>query len=229
MRHGVTALWVALVSVDASAQISGSVNLVSDYRYRGVSLSHGDPAAQFAVAYDDAQGWYAGAFASTVRLSAPSNRGLQAIAFAGYAKRLPSGVSFEAGADYSAFSDGRGYDYAEVYGGFAFENVSGRLYYAPRYYGADAGAYYAELNGAQRVHERVRLLAHVGVLQLNGGNPYSGWPDHRVFDGRAGVGIDVDAFDVQLSWVGISRAYTAYPITGVSSRNGVVLTLSWLF
>jgi uncharacterized protein (TIGR02001 family) len=229
LRYRAIALWIALVSADASAQISGSVNLVSDYRYRGVSLSHGDPAAQIAVAYDDAQGWYAGAFASTVRLAAPSNRGAQGIAFVGYAKQWPSGVSFEVGADYAAFTGTRGYEYPEAYWGFAFENVSGRLYYAPRYFGSDGGAVYGELNGAQRVHDRVRLLAHVGILQINGGNPYSGWPDHRVFDGRAGVGIDIDPFNVQLSWVGISAASAAYPITGIRSRNGVVLTLSWPF
>jgi len=80
------------------------------------------------------------------------------------------------------------------------------LYYAPRYFGSDGGAVYGELNGAQRGHDRVRLLAHVGILQINGGNPYSGWPDHRVFDGRAGVAFDIDPFNVQLSWVGISAA-----------------------
>jgi uncharacterized protein (TIGR02001 family) len=229
VRHGAIALWVALISTHASAQISGSVSLVSDYRYRGVSLSHGDPAAQIAVAYDDAQGWYAGAFASTIRLAAPSDRGAQAIAFVGYAKQLPSGVSFEVGADYAAFTGARGYDYPEAYCGFAFENVSGRLYYAPRYFGSDGGAVYGELNGAQRINDRVRLLAHVGILQITGGNPYNGWPDHRVFDARAGVGIDFDPFNVQVSWVGISAASAAYPITGTRSRNGVVLTLSRSF
>jgi hypothetical protein len=79
------------------------------------------------------------------------------------------------------------------------------------------------------VHDRVRLLAHVGILQVNGANPYSGWPDHRVFDGRAGVAIDFDPLNVQLSWVGISAANAAYPITGTRSRNGVVLTLSRSF
>jgi hypothetical protein len=64
---------------------------------------------------------------------------------------------------------------------------------------------------------------------VDGGNPYSGWPDRRVFDARAGVGVDIDPFNVQVSWVGISRAYAAYPITGTTSRNGVVVTLSWLF
>jgi uncharacterized protein (TIGR02001 family) len=229
MGRGAIALWIALISANASAQFSGSVNLVSDYRYRGASLSHGDPAAQIAVAYDDAQGGYAGAFASTVRLAAPYHQGAQVIAFTGYAKQWPSGVTFDVGADYSAFTGARGYDYPEAYAGIAFQNVSGRLYYAPRYFGSDGGAVYGELNGAQRVHDRVRLLAHVGILQINGGNPYSGWPDHRVFDARAGVAIDFDPFNVQLSWVGLSAASAAYPITGTLSRNGVVVTLSWSF
>jgi uncharacterized protein (TIGR02001 family) len=227
--RGAIALWIALISADASAQFSGSVNLVSDYRYRGVSLSHGDPAAQIAVTYDDARGGYAGAFASTVRLAERSNRGAQAIAFVGYAKQWPSGVTFDVGADYSAFTGAGGYDYPEAYAGFAFANVSGRLYYAPRYFGLEGGAVYGELNGAQRVHDRVRLLAHVGMLQISGGNPYGGWPDHRVFDARAGVAIDFDPFNVQVNWVGISAASAAYPITGTRSRNGVVLTASWMF
>ena len=32
------------------AQVSGSVGVVSDYRYRGYSLSDGDPAVQASVA-----------------------------------------------------------------------------------------------------------------------------------------------------------------------------------
>jgi len=47
--------------------------------------------------------WYAGAFASTVRLAAPSGQGAQGIAFVGYAKQWATGVSFEVGADYAAF------------------------------------------------------------------------------------------------------------------------------
>ena len=86
-----------------SAQVSGTVKLVSDYRFRGISLSQDKPAAQATVLYDDSSGWYAGAFASTVRF-ARSSGDLQALPFVGYASRLPSGVSWEAGADYSAFA-----------------------------------------------------------------------------------------------------------------------------
>src|SRR5204863_4547798 len=123
------ALWFLFVSAEAFAQVSGSASLLSDYRYRGVSLSHNRPAAQLAVAYDDASGWYGGAFASTVQLFYPS-RELQAVSFIGYASRGPSGLSWEAGADYSVVTGARSYSYPEAYVGVASEKVSARLYYA---------------------------------------------------------------------------------------------------
>src|SRR5438034_818182 len=49
----------------------------------------------------DASGWYGGAFASTVQLVYPANRELQLVSYAGYAQRLPSGLSWEGGVDYS--------------------------------------------------------------------------------------------------------------------------------
>ena len=68
MLRGAVALWTLLCASEACAQVSGSVTLVSDYRYRGISLSDGRPTAQLSVAYDRPDGWYMGAFASRVRL-----------------------------------------------------------------------------------------------------------------------------------------------------------------
>jgi uncharacterized protein (TIGR02001 family) len=225
--QGAVALCLALAAVDVSAQMSGSLTLVSNYRYRGVSLSHNDPAAQFALVYDHAQGWYAGAFASTVDIGLSSKRELQGIFFAGYAQSTPSGLSWEVGTDYSAFTGGRSYGYPEVYVGFTYEGLSGRLYYAPRYYGQDESAVYGEINGAQRLADRIRLLAHVGVFRNRGSSVY-GVPDH-VVDAKLGLGFDFDRFNVELSWVGISSSYAGYTISGVRSRNGPVLAISWLF
>src|SRR5205809_1401108 len=129
-----------LVSIaDSSrAQLSGSVSVVSDYRYRGISLSDNEPAAQLGVTYDDATGWYAGAFVSTTKSAAYDTRGAQLISFAGYAWRMPSGLSLDVGADYSVVTATPRYNYPEVYAGFAFQNVSARLYYAPRYFGQNS-------------------------------------------------------------------------------------------
>ena len=224
LRHAVV-LCFALVAANVSAQVSGSLTLVSDYRFRGVSLSHNNPAAQLGVVYDDARGWYAGAFASTVQFAYSSSRELQTITFLGYAWRLPSGLSSEVGADYSAFTGGRGYNYPEVYWGIAYENLSGRLYYAPRYFTQDSDAIYGEVNGAQPLLDRVRLLVHAGVLRNSTENVYTGRAVHHVFDARVGVGVDFDQFSVQLNWVGSSSANAVYPVTSTRGRNAAVLSL----
>ena len=219
---------VSILSAEAFAQVSGSASLLSDYRYRGVSLSQNKPAAQLALAYDHASGWYGGAFASTVQLGY-SHRELQAVSFAGYASRMPSGLSWEAGADYSVFTGSQSYDYAEMYVGVAYENVSTRLYYAPRYFGQKSDAIYGEINASQRLLDRVRLLAHGGILRNSSENAYGRPAGRHVFDASVGVVIDFDQFSAQLSWVAISSVNTPYPTTAPRNKNGAVLILSWSF
>ena len=226
---GLGAIGFALFSLagNVSAEVSGTITVVSDYRYRGVSLSDNEPAAQLGVAYDDARGWYAGAFVSTVESSTYGTRGVQAITFAGYAWRMPSGLSLEAGADYSVVTAEPRYDYPEVYVGFAFQNLSGRVYYSPRYAGLDSRAVYGELNLAQPLLENVRVLAHVGVLSSNAKPPYGyGGPTGSVIDFAVGAGVDWQGFNLQLSWVGVNHASPAYQVTGVGHRTGPVLSIS---
>src|SRR5262245_25036682 len=104
------ALLLCAAAESASAQLSGTLAGVTDYRYRGVTFSDRRPAAQAGLTYDDASGWYAGAFGSTVRLDPPGGASskFQAIAYAGYAMRLGSGVSLEVGGDYAAFAGASG-------------------------------------------------------------------------------------------------------------------------
>src|SRR5512144_21045 len=99
LGRAVAAILIGAAAGSAAAQLSGTVAAVTDYRYRGVTFSDRRPAAQAGLTYDDASGWYAGAFASTVRLDppGPATSNFQAIAYGGYAARLESGVSLEAG------------------------------------------------------------------------------------------------------------------------------------
>jgi len=210
----------------AAAQVSGTVGVVSDYRYRGVSFSDDKPAAQLGLTYDDASGLYAGLFASTVRFDAPPSRGAQTIVYAGYSHRTASGVAFEAGADCGTFFLGRHYNYPEVYVGVAADNVSARLYYASRYYFGDGDTFYAEVNGTMPVGDRVRLFAHAGALRSESSNAYAS--SGVVFDGRAGVAVGFDAVSVQLAWVGVS-SNGAYPIAGTTRRHTGVLSVSLAF
>ncbi len=218
---------LALIHSLAAAQLSATASLLSDYRYRGVSLSDSKPAAQAGVAYDDPSGWYAGLFASTVRYAMPDERSVQTIAYAGHAWRTAAGASYEAGASFTHVGGSLGYDYPEIYVGFASDPVSGRLYYAPRYSGYDTDTLYAELNGVLRLDDRVRLLAHAGVLRSPVDLPYFHRPQY-VVDGRAGIAFDIERVTVQVAWVGVSSS-AAYPFTVTGSRNRAVVALSTTF
>ena len=217
-----------LLAADACAQVSGSVSAVSNYRYRGVSLSHNDPAAQAALVYDDPRGWYAGAFASTVKLGQDATDEAQGIFFAGYAHTLENGATLEAGVTYTGFTGTPSYAYPEVLVGATFDKASVRLHYSPNYYGRGSDAVYGEIDAAHRLFEHVQVVAHAAMLWTNASDVYGNAVD-SIFDARIGVVFDFDRFNVQLSWVGISKASTGYGITGVRSRNGPVASVSWLF
>ena len=71
------------------------------------------PAPQLSLAYDAPQGWYAGAFAAP-RLALGERTGVtQLVAYGGYARRLASGLSWEAGASSTAFPHAAEYNYRE--------------------------------------------------------------------------------------------------------------------
>ena len=53
-------------------------------------------------------------------------------------------------------------------------------------------------------------------------------PTQNVIDGRIGLRADLDLFQLEIAWVGVSNHTAAYLITGRSSPNGVVAALSLL-
>jgi uncharacterized protein (TIGR02001 family) len=187
----------------AQGQASASVSLASEYSVRGVSLSDGRPAPQLSVAYDAAQGWYAGVFAAPgLALGGRSgvNSGVtQLVAYGGYARRLASGLSWEAGASSTGFQHASEYDYRELYIGMASDRVSGRVYFSPAYYGYGGRAAYGELNGFYPLREHLKLVAHIGAL-----HPQAAAARDRI-DLRLAIGYDSGDCNVQLAWLAGNR------------------------
>jgi uncharacterized protein (TIGR02001 family) len=184
-------------AVGAQAQVSGSATLVSDYRFRGISLSDERPAAQIAVSYDHESGAYAGAFASNVRLFAEEGSGVQALGYVGYATRGAGGLSWDIGAAYSHFSRPSGYSYAEYHVGTAGTDWSARLSYAPRYFGQTTSAIYAEVNLTPGSESALVPLLHFGFLHTES-PPY--YAERSRWDGRIGLAYSLELFTFQLSW-----------------------------
>jgi uncharacterized protein (TIGR02001 family) len=218
---------LALSASDLLAQLGGSVTLVSDYRYRGVTWSDDRPALQGSIAYDDPSGFYAGAFASSVQF--PTRSGdLQISGYGGFAQRFDSRLSWEAGGQYTSFARDNYYNYGEVFAGLAFDNLHGRIYYAPRYMGFNTESVYGELNLQQPLFERVYMIAHAGLVSA--ANPYAYGPyDRRRWDVRLGAGTDWQGFALQLTWVNRASSRGEYEPSANEDRTAFVLSVSRSF
>lgn len=226
MLRGAVALWALLCAFEACAQVSGSFALVSDYRFRGVSLSDGRPAAQLGVAYDHADGWYAGAFASSVRFGPRAGPDAQVLSYFGYARRLRSGLSWDLGAGYAAFTGRFDYDYPEFHVGLASERLGARISYAPRYFGEDAAVVYAQVDGAHELSERLRLLGHLGWTRRDdAGATGFRWRQPRL-DARIGIGLTLRGCDLQLAWVTGRGEAGRSAAAGRSDRSTWVVSVS---
>jgi uncharacterized protein (TIGR02001 family) len=234
--RGVATIVLCACAGGAAAQVSGTLSGVTDYRYRGITLTDKRPAAQIGFAYDDPKGWYGGVFGSQVRLKPPAGASsyFQAIVYGGYATHVAPGLSVEVGGDYAAFAGASELNYSEVFLGAATDNVNARVYYSPRYFGESSSAVYGEINATQPLVDRLQLFAHAGFLRYRYESPYGLVPPRgdytqRVWDGRMGVRIDLEPFQLEVAWVGVSNHVAAYLITGATSPNGVVASLSLSF
>lgn len=228
MSRSVSACVLALVSslfaTGVYADFSGSLALLSDYRFRGVSLSDTKPAAQLGLAYDHPRGWYTGASLSTVQFFNQSQR-TQFIPYLGYVQ-VHSDFNWEVGTDYYAFADNHYYDYPELYCGISAHRFSGRIYFAQHYFGQEANALYLEINDSRPFVNRVNLFYHVGVLHLIG-SANTALPSHDYrYDLRVGFGIEAYSVNMQLAWVATDNGYAPYPVDESRNRNTLVLSLS---
>ena len=219
----------ALVAGRAAGQVSGSVSVVSDYRYRGVSLTNDKRAVQGSIAYDHETGWYGGVFASNAELYDRS-RVLHSVFYAGYARRIRTDLSWDCGASAATFSGRSDYDYYEVFCGLASDKINAKVYYSPNYYSLDAQTIYVELNGALPLRDRLRLTGHVGALNvIRRTESYGYSADPHRYDIRLGASLDLDWARAQLAWVASNRGSGLYPVSSLQKRHAVVASLSRQF
>lgn len=90
--------------------LSGTAAVVSDYRFRGVSQSGGDPAVQGGLTVTHETGLYASAWSSSIsfaRLGAGAVYGSQEVDLAaGWSREVASGLTADLGLTYYAYPGG---------------------------------------------------------------------------------------------------------------------------
>ena len=225
-RATLVAAALACTSTVAQAQLGASITAVSDYRFRGVSLSERQPALQLGLNYDANGGTYAGASVTRVALSR-DQRYTELVGYAGRVVESGFGPGWEIGAVASHFSGDSSYDFIEIYTGLVAERWNTRLYLSPDYFGRGVATAYLEWNGQWPLGVDARLLGHAGVLVGHGGT--DGNDSHQArLDTRLGVGISRGGADLQLAWVAASRG-GPYPAVYDTRRNGWLFSASFAY
>ena len=201
---------VLVLAAPARAQVGVNLSAVTDYRYRGASLSDDRPAASLSVTYDHPTGLYAGA---RLVASQPRGRDLQVMGYmdyAGYAVRPGDSVAIDVGAinyHLTSYRFGeRTVDYSEVYAGVVGDHLSAHLYYAPNYHHSGIRTLYAELGGGVRATSRLKLFGHVGVLAPVGGRSGPQTRKER-YNLKAGAALYLGAAELNLSWTLLTPPY----------------------
>ncbi|MCE5182126.1 MAG: TorF family putative porin [Betaproteobacteria bacterium] len=88
---------VAAAAPASPHTITTNVNLVSEYRFRGIDQTWGQPALQGGVDYAHADGWYAGLWGSNVSGNSYPGGSLELDYYAGYNGKISDDLGWTAG------------------------------------------------------------------------------------------------------------------------------------
>ena len=177
-----------------SSKLVGSVNLVSDYLFRGISQTNRKPAAQAGLEYDHASGWYVGAWGSNVSwlsdASTPTehvSNSLELDAYGGYRGSFATDWSYDVGLyEYyypGSYPSGSGYTRpytTEGYASLGWKGVSLKYSYSfTNLFGSADSKHsgYVDLSWNYEVSPGWLINSHVGhqdVVHTHGAS-YSDW------------------------------------------------------
>ncbi|KQZ64635.1 hypothetical protein ASD67_09285 [Sphingopyxis sp. Root1497] len=107
----------------SALSVSGGVDLVSDYRFRGLSLSDKDVAVQPTITVTHDSGFYLGAWGSNID-AGPARGDVEAQLYGGYETQIASGTRLDLGATYYWHPDRD-----KAFGPSDFGEASARLSY----------------------------------------------------------------------------------------------------
>ncbi len=170
----------------AFAQVSYNIGAVSEYRYRGLAQTNGDPAVQGGVDYAHASGFYLGAWGSNISWIKDSgvDGSLEVDLYGGY-KGTVGPMGFDVGylryeyvgnkyKDVSATTVNANTD--EAYVGLSYGPVTFKYSYAfSNLFGlADSkGSTYADLSATFDLGNGYSVIPHVGLQDIKGANAAS--------------------------------------------------------
>jgi uncharacterized protein (TIGR02001 family) len=213
--------------------VSGSVGATSDFVFRGISLTRGEPAAQASIDVEFPHELYVGAFAATADPNPGPSPNVEIDAWIGRYWRFSEDFSGDVRlSQYTYPDDPRRFNYnrSELTGTLGFRDS---LYLAavyspntkavgsaPGYKEGDAWAF--EFSGRRALSQRWAVSAGVGHYALDPvyGGSYYYW--------NATVTATLSPFEVQLAYLGVDDVAERHFLDD-STGDRVALTALWRF
>ena len=228
----------------ATSPVTGNLNLVSDYRFRGLSQSWGQPAVQGGIDYTHASGFYLGNWNSSVSSNSYNNGASLEMDFYG-------GYRFEPAKDWSAdigvlhylypgarlnsapaTPTGEKYDNTEVYVGLTKGPFNVKLSYAlTDYFGLNnttsGYAYWSTLpaRGDSKGSTYLDLNYSVDLGQQLTLGLHAGYTSVRNYDElsyadyKVSLAKDINGFNVGLALIGTNADATFYQAGNSAGRD----------
>jgi uncharacterized protein (TIGR02001 family) len=167
-------LGLAITGVSHS-QPTATVALVSDYEFRGVSLSEGNPALQAGLDHAFDSGFALGAWTSNLDYGAGYDGNFELDFYATWSRAVTESLAWGAGLTAYTYPDSEGRaasatqpelleieDYVEGYVDVTFGGLRAAQWYTHDYSGLGLGAQYSEIDFTRGIGGAIEWTAHVG-------------------------------------------------------------------
>ncbi len=196
LSHGLAALVMMASASIAHAQLSGTVTVVSDYDFRGVTQTAGDPALQGSIDWAAESGLYLGAWASNVDFGNCCDEDYEVDLYAGFSGG--DDVTWDVGFIYYLYPGAEDLDFPEIYAEAGWNWLSGKIWYSNDFGNSDESSFYYEANGNWEVAENFGLTAHIGYSD---GDAIDVLFEDSYMDWSVGVTYTLGNFDLGLKYV----------------------------
>lgn len=152
-----------------AATVSGSAALTTDYVFRGISQSLGDPAVQAGVRVQSGSGWYGALWGSSVEFAGDTGASTELDYSAGWSGALTERTALDIGITHFDYPSARSeLDYAELIATLTWSsNYWLTLGYSNDVFATDSSGIYTQLGGKIPLADRWRLEAAAGYYHLD--------------------------------------------------------------
>ena len=188
------------VSAESEIELYANFGLVSDYRFRGVSQTNKEMAAQGGFDLAHKSGFYMGTWTSNVSdFANPNGNGLEIDAYLGYSTEV-GGIGIDIGNlyyYYPANEASPNVDTNEVYLGLSVSAFTLKTSYATsKYFGVagSKGTIYYNLSGEFPVSDSTSISAAIGYVDPKGGAT-------KGYDYSVGVSTELNGFSLGASYI----------------------------